>query len=475
MLFLFLFLVGIERFFGLKWAQFIIKAKYIILAIFAVIFGVCLYLATGLEALDESETWFSEDHYMQQVLYLAQDFSVSEEDGLVDVSVVWGVKGVNRKGSNYWDPEDYGSVVWDDTFDMSSYDAQMFMYQVCVNLSESDLVYQKSSTICTISHFANWTIENGYNFPWIYTDYIDDITGPNGTMYDIGIVYDNATQKAEFAKMMYNFSMSDAAFDVNTNNLLYVKTPDTTDDGNYYIQYVAIFAYVDLSWESSGTQSRKRRDTWLEWMDDAIINNENCPQSVCNPLQPSSMWAWLVAQSEFVRSALQGIGIAMPIAFLVLIISTRNWIVAIFATIDIVGIMACVLALIDLYEWQFGISESISVVIIIGFSVDYVVHLANAYLESTAEKREDRLSFSLLTMGVSVASGAVTTFLSGFFMQFPEMQFFYKMGVIILATIIWSIIWAMFFFTSLLAAFGPEGKTGNIPFDKLYNKFKRDK
>ena len=141
--------------------------------------------------------------------------------------------------------------------------------------------------------------------------------------------------------------------------------------------------------------------------------------------------------SEFVQSALQGVGIAMSIVFLVLIISTRYCIVAIFATIDIVGIMACILALIDLYEWQFGISESISAVIIISFSFDYVVHVANTYLESIAEKRKDRLSFSLLTMGVSVASGAVTTFLSGFFMRFPEMQFFHKIGVI-LATIIWN-------------------------------------
>ena len=129
--------------------------------------------------------------------------------------------------------------------------------------------------------------------------------------------------------------------------------------------------------------------------------------------------------------------------------------------------VACALAVMALMGWQFGISESLSVVIIIGFSVDYVVHLANSYLESTAEKRNERLSFALLTMGVSVASGAITTFLSGFFMQFPEMQFFYKMGIIILATILWSVVWALFFFTSLLAAFGPEGKTGNIPFDKI--------
>ena len=53
-------------------------------------------------------------------------------------------------------------------------------------------------------------------------------------------------------------------------------------------------------------------------------------------------------------------------------------------------------------------------------SVDYVVHLANAYLESTEQGREERLSFVetfvvfVCCLGVSVASGAVTTFLSGY-------------------------------------------------------------
>ena len=163
-----------------------------------------------------------------------------------------------------------------------------------------------------------------------------------------------------------------------------------------------------------------------------------------------------------------------PIAFIVLIFSTHNWIVAVFATLDIVGIMATALATMHWNGWQFGISESISIVIIIGFSVDYVVHFANAYLECQGNTREERLSFSLLTMGVSVASGAVTTLVAGFFLLFPELVFFYKMGVIIIITIMSSLAWAMLFFTSMLAAFGPQYDTGKVPFDKLIALFKKD-
>ena len=60
-----------------------------------------------------------------------------------------------------------------------------------------------------------------------------------------------------------------------------------------------------------------------------------------------------------------------------------------------------------------------------------MVHLANAYLEAPVTDRAGRLSFALLTMGISVVSGAVTTFAAGFFLVFPEIVFFYKMGLLV--------------------------------------------
>lgn len=152
----------------------------------------------------------------------------------------------------------------------------------------------------------------------------------------------------------------------------------------------------------------------------------------------------------------------MPLAFLILLLSTRNWIMSVFAVFDIIGIMLCELAIMYLVGWKFGVSECVAIVIIIGFSVDYVVHLANAYLESTAKDRDGRLSFALLTMGISVVSGAVTTFAAGFFLVFPEIVFFYKMGVLIMTTVFTSILWAMCFFTSIVALWGPEGDAGDL-------------
>eukprot|EP00483_Globobulimina_turgida_P012997 UN13021 len=161
---------------------------------------------------------------------------------------------------------------------------------------------------------------------------------------------------------------------------------------------------------------------------------------------------------------------AMALAFMILILATRNWLISLFAVLDIVGIMLCELAIMVSQGWQFGVTEAIAIVIIIGFSVDYVVHLANAYLESKAETRNERLSFALLTMGISVVSGALTTFAAGVCLIFPSIIFFRKMGILMVTTVSVSIIWAMFFFTSIIALCGPQYSTGDLT--KYYKRCK---
>merc|ERR1719384_2884369 len=240
------------------------------------------------------------------------------------------------------------------------------------------------------------------------------------------------------------------------NALTYV----VEEAGEYVVRFYTMYIYTTITWTEDSVTSIAVRDDW-----DAFIAQfvSNCPVNLCNAVENVSLrWCWLETQKAFVRSAVQGILIAMPLALIILMISTQNWIVSLFAVFDIVGIMLCELSIMYLMGWKFGVSESVAIVIIIGFSVDYVVHLANAYLESSAYSRDERLSFALLTMGISVVSGAVTTFGAGFFLIFPPVIFFYKMGLLMISTVFLSIFWAMCFFTSIIALWGPEGDSGDL-------------
>lgn len=91
----------------------------------------------------------------------------------------------------------------------------------------------------------------------------------------------------------------------------------------------------------------------------------------------------MVTETALVTSALQGIVISLIFAFAILILTTRNIIISLFATYCVAITVLSVVAIIVLRGWQLGISESISVVILIGLSVDYVVHLAADYAHSS--------------------------------------------------------------------------------------------
>ena len=77
---------------------------------------------------------------------------------------------------------------------------------------------------------------------------------------------------------------------------------------------------------------------------------------------------------------LLGVSISGCLAFLILLIATRNVMISFFAIKSVMFIMMCVVAVMVLQDWQLGVSESVAMVIIIGFSVDYVVHLAAHYV-----------------------------------------------------------------------------------------------
>lgn len=89
------------------------------------------------------------------------------------------------------------------------------------------------------------------------------------------------------------------------------------------------------------------------------------------------------SEQAFFNGVQQGVAISGGLAFLILLLATGNVLISIYAMISVIFIVACVIAEMVLVGWELGVSESIAMVIIIGFSVDYVVHLAAHYVHCT--------------------------------------------------------------------------------------------
>jgi len=175
-------------------------------------------------------------------------------------------------------------------------------------------------------------------------------------------------------------------------------------------------------------------------------------------------WLWSVTSISLMDNVYLGLAVCFPMVFFVLSVSTGNVILAFYSTVTIAGIVTTVIGIGagGIMGWDLGTTEAIAAVIVIGFSVDYCVHLANAYIENDAVDRVSRTRIALTTMGISVTAGAITTIIAGAFLAFCILTFFVKFAFLICWTIFSSYIWAVIFFGALCMTAGPSGKFGDI-------------
>ena len=78
------------------------------------------------------------------------------------------------------------------------------------------------------------------------------------------------------------------------------------------------------------------------------------------------------------------------------------------------------------------------------------------------QQRSDRVKYSVETMAGTILGGAITTCGAGSFMFLCVQTFFYKMATLIVFTVLFSLLFSLFWFMPLLALIGPEGTTGEV-------------
>merc|ERR1712159_647067 len=176
----------------------------------------------------------------------------------------------------------------------------------------------------------------------------------------------------------------------------------------------------------------------------------------------SGAFHWFFLQSKITSEAFVGMAIVLGFASIVLLIATRSWVVALCAIACISSIVSSVMAFMFCLGWKLGVLEALVLVMVIGLSVDYVVHMADAYLEAPAEERGERTKFMLTKMGAAVVNGGITTIGAAGFMCATYIIFFKKFGIVILVTVCQSLLTSLFFFSAMMIVIGPQGTFGNV-------------
>ena len=218
--------------------------------------------------------------------------------------------------------------------------------------------------------------------------------------------------------------------------------------------------FMRIAAQSVGVSTASRaeklplREGWDKYVQD--FAEKDAPEGLKIVYQEADVfWAWMQSEQAFFDGVQVGVTISAICAFFILLIATRNLLISLYAIITVIFIVMSVVAVMVLRGWQLGVSESIAMVIIIGFSVDYVVHLAAHYVHAAPPLRYDRAHDSIASMGVSIFSGAMTTLGSGVFLFGGTIIFFQKFALIITMTVLFSLSFALVYFLAFLHAFGP--------------------
>uniref|UniRef100_A0A7S2GLB7 SSD domain-containing protein n=1 Tax=Octactis speculum TaxID=3111310 RepID=A0A7S2GLB7_9STRA len=411
--------------------------------------------AMSLAPPEAPEEWFPKDHMFTKVRALSEVFMFAPEASYITVTVTFGISGINRKKANFnkFVPNsNRGDAIFDEGFDLSNPMCQKAFVRACNDANAYscnadgckpfNTIARTNSSICFMEEFRSWAENDTYTWDSsLFTEKLIEFrntespqSGTSENWEDLVGVIDGEIQYASFT------------FKAPIGNLESLETKRPVLERLYrFIDYVK--DYPECTTASN-------------------------PCDCGSVMQTTSFaWTWLRTEEGLVYGFYQGLLICFPVSFIVLLWSTGNYVVSIFALVSVIFIVVGVLGFIaSVMGWDLGVSESVAGIIIIGFSVDYTVHLGHMYIHAEQEgyhDKEERFDYAARTMVSTVIAGAITTAVSGAFMFSCQMTFFLKMATLIVATIIFSYLYSLVFFMGLLYTIGPSGQTGKIPFEKL--------
>jgi predicted RND superfamily exporter protein len=217
------------------------------------------------------------------------------------------------------------------------------------------------------------------------------------------------------------------------------------------------FAWMTFNATFKAQGTKDVQNEWHERWEGHMLSRAGAS----NPRQSSEMYVFMVLQNELLAACIQGMLVSLVVTAVILALVTFNWILALIGLINITIITGIFLGVMPLIPWELGSSECIFLIAVVGLAVDYTVHLLHAYNEQDGT-REEKMQGALSTMGISVASGAITTMGAGLMLFMCDIAFFQQFGSFIFLVILISFLVALTNLPPLILILGPEGDRGKI-------------
>lgn len=188
---------------------------------------------------------------------------------------------------------------------------------------------------------------------------------------------------------------------------------------------------------------------------------------------PGLSHGWFISNLEFYDlqdslsdGTLVAMALSVAVAFSVMLLTTWNVIISLYAIVSIAGTIFVTVGSLVLLGWELNVLESVTISVAVGLSVDFAVHYGVAYRLAPEPDREGKVIFSLSRMGSAIAMAALTTFVAGAMMMPSTVLAYTQLGTFMMLIMCISWAFATFFFQCMCRCLGPQGTCGQIPLPK---------
>lgn len=219
---------------------------------------------------------------------------------------------------------------------------------------------------------------------------------------------------------------------------------------------------VDLSITS--LPSKIALDHMKLWDDYVSKVNAKGVTSCNNAWHTSDLWIRAEAERLVYESTVTTIIVAFVCSFAGAFISTGGiCMLALLAISSVAGVMVCLFFfMVVLLGWSLNVIDILGLIIFIGYSVTYSLHMVHRFGEaeefrkapSVSEERYLRVKHALQTMGSAIVGSAVTTLGASVFLLPCTMQIFVKLAVVLFAVTALACIFAVTALPAALLCFG---------------------
>merc|ERR1712232_6261 len=177
--------------------------------------------------------------------------------------------------------------------------------------------------------------------------------------------------------------------------------------GDRTLFYISAKYKINIRSTEAAVVSKPVYDAWNVHID---AQNAKAPTSAGTAVHSSTCWLILLVETEAVLGSVQAMSISVSAAFLAVFLFTGNFLVSLYTAASIISIVVFLGTFIVAgLQWPFGAIESICLTIFVGFSVDYVLHIAHVYNESDFRSSFLKMRHALTSIGPSIISAAITT------------------------------------------------------------------